>query len=31
MAIVAAFNLKTQQYNAINAFANALLKTLIAC
>jgi hypothetical protein len=31
MAIVAAFDLETRQYDAINAFANALLTTPIAC
>jgi hypothetical protein len=31
IAIVAAFDLETQQYNAVNAFANALLTNLIAC
>ena len=31
IAIVAAFDLETCQYNAINAFANAKLLTLIAC
>jgi hypothetical protein len=31
IAIVAAFDLETQQYNAVNAFANAMLTTPIAC
>ena len=31
MAIVAAFGLKTQQYDAVNAFANAILTNPIAC
>ena len=31
IAIVAAFDLDTRQYNAINAFANASLTTPIAC
>ena len=31
MAIVAAFDLETRQYDAVNAFANALLTTLVAC
>ena len=31
IAIVAAFDLKTQQYNAVNAFPNALLTDPIAC
>ena len=31
MAIIAAFDLETQQYNAVNAFANALLQNPIAC
>ena len=31
MAIVAAFGLKTRQYDAVNAFANALLTNPLAC
>jgi hypothetical protein len=31
IAIVAAFGLKTQQYDAVNAFLNALLTNPIAC
>ena len=31
MAIVAAFDLETRQYNAVNAFANATLPTPIPC
>jgi hypothetical protein len=31
IAIVAAFDLETRQYDAINAFANASLKALVAC
>ena len=31
MALVAVFNLETQQYNAVNAFANTTLTTPIAC
>ena len=31
MAIVAAFDLETRQYDAVNAFANATLPTPIAC
>ena len=31
IAIVAVFDLETRQYNIVNAFANALLKTPIAC
>jgi hypothetical protein len=31
MAIIAAFDLETCQYNAVNAFANALLPNPIAC
>lgn len=31
IAIVAAFNLKLRQYDAVNAFANAALPTPIAC
>ena len=31
MAIVSAFNLETRQFNAVNAFANAVLPTPIAC
>ena len=31
MAIVAAFDLETRQYDAVNAFVNAMLLTPIAC
>jgi hypothetical protein len=31
MALVAAFDLETRQYDAVNAFANAMLTTPIAC
>jgi uncharacterized membrane protein len=31
MAIVATFNLETRQYDAVNAFPNVVLTTLVAC
>ena len=31
MAIVATFDLEIRQYDAVNAFANAMLTTPIAC